>query len=65
MIKSDPEAFWATMSQRETHKNVVWSEEDLKVYKSSFFKLETLHSVGPSFFYFSSPRVLFWSALAR
>lgn len=50
MIGADPEAFWAMMSARETHKNVVWSEEDVKQYKTPFFKPDCIHAVSRSSF---------------
>ena len=46
MIRASPEAFWASMSMRETHQNVVWSEADLNEYKTAYYNSETIHSVG-------------------
>ncbi|CAD6575121.1 MAG: hypothetical protein TREMPRED_001311 [Tremellales sp. Tagirdzhanova-0007] len=44
MIRADPESFWALMSMRETHQNVVWSEADLNEYKTAYFNSDTIHS---------------------
>ena len=46
MIRADPESFWALMSMRETHQNVVWSEADLNEYKTAYFNSDTIHSVS-------------------
>ncbi|KAL7420441.1 hypothetical protein Q5752_004391 [Cryptotrichosporon argae] len=44
MILSGPEEFWETMSRRESHKAVVWSDADLRAYNSAFVTPEGVHA---------------------